>query len=198
MANDIASKLARRDSRKAFRAQNRAYIEAVADAAGTHLNLPETGPGASNACPKARKPRKAKKRRKVPARKRAFNRLKAAAKAHTLARALKRHGGFCEVGILCGGTELAVLAYHVFPAATGNALKYDVRNLLGACARDNGGEYFDRKRGTYERWDAAHKAILGEPLWQQLKSEQGRKQISAVEANEMAERIEGMTAAGLF
>lgn len=127
---------------------------------------------------------------RIPARRRAFDRLKAACKAFILLRAKIRAGSCCEVGVLCGGIEPAVLAYHIFPAATGNALKYDSRNLLGACARCNGAEYFDRKRGTYERWDEVHKKILGGSVWSELKSEQGRRQISTVEANEMADVYE--------
>ena len=91
----------------------------------------------------------------------------------------------CEVGIICGGEYFATLAYHIQPAATGNAVKYDTRNLVGACRSCNGGEYFDRKRGTYDRWEARHKELQGPEVYAAVKSLAGRKQISPAEANEM-------------
>jgi 5-methylcytosine-specific restriction endonuclease McrA len=142
--------------------------------------------------------RKKKARRKPNSRRLAFTRLKLLCKTFTLSRTKKRTGGACEVGVLCGGLDSATLAYHVFPAATGNAIKYDPRNLLGACARCNGGEYFDRKRGTYERWDRRHKSILGEALWNELRESAGRKQIATHEAVLMGDDIKLAIESGNF
>lgn len=192
MPNEIAAKIAKKAARKAFRAQNRAYIEAVADAAGTPLNRPETGPGASNACTKARKPRKAKKRRKVPARKRAFKRLADACRDHVKGRGMARNGGICEIGLSCQGFGLGEVWYHGWPQKGGNGLKYDVRSHFYACSACNMGEYGARMRGD-DRYINRHKELLGVELWRELDGLKGRKQISTVEANEMAERIEHMT-----
>lgn len=138
------------------------------------------------------------KRRKPSARTIAFLRLKNLCKEFVLLRANKRTGGYCEVGLLCGGAEPATLAYHVFPAANGNAIKYDVGNLLGACARDNGAEYFDRKRGTYARWDIVHRLILGDEAWSALKTAAGRMKISTAEAVAMADALQARITAGDF
>lgn len=130
-----------------------------------------------------------KKRRKPSARKQAFARLKASCTLFVLLRAKQRTGGLCEVKVICGGENPATLAYHIQPAATGNAVKYDVRNLVGACSSCNGGEYFDRKRGTYDRWTARHKELQGQEVYELIKALAGRKQISTVEANEMNEAL---------
>lgn len=133
---------------------------------------------------------KRKARKGHNARKRAFLRLKAACKLFVALRAKKRTGGKCEVAVMCCGKERGVLAYHIFPAKWGNGTKYDVRNLLWACMYDNGSEFFDRKRGTYDRWNERHQEILGEDVWSELKGLSGRRQISTVEANAMAEELE--------
>ena len=128
-----------------------------------------------------------KKRRKPSARKAAFARLVAMRNLYIMARNKHRNGGYCEVGVLCGGAVPSELVYHVIPAATGNAVKHDPRNLLGACRRCNGGEYFDRKRGTYARWDDAHARVIGNDILAALKAMAGRAQIQTVAALEMAE-----------
>ena len=130
-----------------------------------------------------------KRRPKPSARKTAFLRLKALVKLFVLLRAKKRSFGLCEVGVLCGGRAPASLPYHVFPAATGNAIKYDPRNILGACPKCNGGEYFDRKRGTYDRWNLRHLEILGPEVMTNLKAMAGRKQIPTREAVSMADAL---------
>lgn len=168
MAN-IASKLAKRQSRKAFRAQNRAYIEAVSGKA-------------------ARK----QKRHKVPARKRAFKRLADACRDHTRQRGIARNGGVCEIGLSCQGFGLGEVWYHGWPQKGGNGLKYEVRSHFYACSACNMGEYGARMRGD-DRYVNRHKQILGLELWKELDGLKGRRQISTVEANQMADRIEHMT-----
>ena len=86
-------------------------------------------------------------RKRVPARKRAFARLKELRDTFVKLRAKYRTGGHCEVGMVCKGRGAIEVVYHVFPAAMGNAIKHDARNLLGSCNSCNGGEYFARKRG---------------------------------------------------
>ncbi len=140
----------------------------------------------------------ARKRKKGPdPRKTAFARLKASCKLFVLLRAKHRTAGMCEVRVLCGGENYAKLAYHIIPAATGNAIKYDDRNLVGACSQCNGGEYFDRKRGTYERWEVRHKELLGE-VHTELKAAAGREQIPTHKAMSMAAEYERKIASGEF
>lgn len=127
-----------------------------------------------------------RKRRKPSARKRAFLELKANRDEFVKLRGKYRTGGRCEVAMPCGGQGNIEVVYHVFPAAMGNAIKHDPRNLLAACSRCNGAEYFARKRGDSERFHARHRAILGESVWTELRDLQGRKQITTAEAREMA------------
>jgi hypothetical protein len=132
-------------------------------------------------------PRKPIKTNKGPStRKRAFARLKANCINFVLLRAKHRTGGFCEVGIVCKGRGPIELWYHVTPQAMGNALKYDDRNILGSCRSCNGGEYFARKRGS-NVYKMRHAEILGAEHFTWLEANQGRKQISTAEANEMAD-----------
>lgn len=137
-----------------------------------------------------------KTRRKPSARKTAFKALKAARDMFVRLRGKHRNGGLCEVAMNCGGASPAEVVYHVFPAAMGNAIKHDHRNLLMACSRCNGAEYFARKRGASEPFHNRHRAILGVTLWNELKAAQGRKQISTAEVREMTDRYNRMTEAG--
>lgn len=142
---------------------------------------------------------RAKKTRRPPSRRKlAFKRLWNACRTFVLLRCKARNGGLCEVALLCGGRALAEVAYHIFAAANGNAIKYDVRNLVGACSRCNGAEYFARKRGNYGAFEARHRTILGDPLYNELNSLKGRKPISTVEAEEMAANVEHLIEQGAW
>lgn len=134
-------------------------------------------------------------RSKPSARKRAFARLKALCHDFAKIRAKRRNGGRCEVAMACRGLGAIEVAYHVFPAAMGNAIKYDPRNILGACASCNGSEYFARKRGD-DAYVVRHASILGEELFKELEALQGRKKISTPEAVEMADEYHRKIAAG--
>lgn len=138
------------------------------------------------------------KRPKAPARKRAFALLKNLCREFVLRRA-KWRNAVCEVGIHCGGAGPIQIPYHVFAAKLGNAIKYDERNILGACSPCNFLEYISRKRGdmaAYKKFDDRHKAILGEAVYNELAALAGRKQISTVEAMEMAQRFKTKIEAG--
>ena len=130
-----------------------------------------------------RKPKQASSRRQ------AFNRLGANCRKYVLLRA-KTRSGHCEVGIACGGFGPIEVWYHITPQAKGNALKYDDRNILGSCNWCNAGEYSARKSpslGSDVIWYARHRQILGSKIFEELQSLQGRRQISTVEANELAD-----------
>ena len=178
-------------ARKARKAEKRVENESLM-ALKTGLEAPPRIEQASDGQIRTPRPRK---RRKPSARKAAFNRLKAACKLYVLLRAKHRTAGMCEIAMSCGGENFATLAYHIIPAATGNAVKYDPRNMVGACSRCNGAEYFDRKRGSYERWDVRHRELLGGVL-DELKALAGRKQILTHEAREMAAEYERKISAG--
>lgn len=130
-----------------------------------------------------RKPKAASLRRQ------AFNRLKAICKEFVLLRAKHRNHNRCEVGIACGGVGDIEVWYHIFPQVKGNAIKYDERNILGSCNSCNAGEYDERKNGG-SIYDQRHLLILGLALFIELKTLQGRRQISTIEANLMADRFE--------
>lgn len=129
-----------------------------------------------------------KKRRKPSARKTAFKRLKDLCKEFVMLRAKRRTGGFCEIAMACQGRGPLEVAYHVTPQAMGNALKYDDRNLLGACNSCNGSEYFARKRGS-SIYRERHAVILG-PVFAELEAAAGRRSISTAEAREMADNFQ--------
>lgn len=152
--------------------------KALAEAVG-HPLPPKTSQDAT---------RSVRKRKRGPsARKRALLRLAELCKTFVLLRCKWTNGSMCEVGVMCGGASPATLAYHIQPAATGNGVKYDDRNLVGACARCNGAEYFDRKRGTYERWTRRHREIQGDEVYELVKALAVRRPISTKEALEMGD-----------
>lgn len=135
--------------------------------------------------------------RRPNARKSAFKRLKSLCSEFVKLRAKHRTGGFCEVAMKCQGRGPIEVAYHVTPQKLGNALKFDARNLLGACSLCNGSEFFARMRGA-TLYRERHAAILGAELFAELERTAGRKQISTVEANEMADAYKAAIEAGEF
>lgn len=135
-----------------------------------------------------------RKPKRTSIRRQAFNRLQAKCKSYVLLRAKIRNENCCELGLDCQGYGFIEVWYHIFPQASGNVLKYDERNILGSCARCNAGEYYSRKKKTdYHYYEDKHQRILGVIVFNELKFTQGRRQISTVEANEMADRFERMT-----
>ena len=137
-----------------------------------------------------------KSNKRTRTRKAVFALLWATCRTFVLLRAKYRTGGYCEVGLACGGAGPIEVAYHVFAAKLGNDIKYDERNLLGACDRCNGSEYFARKRDDHRKFDKRHKEILGEALYNALEGLAGRKQIITAEAIEMTERFKMMIERG--
>jgi hypothetical protein len=131
---------------------------------------------------------KKKKRRAPSSRRQAFDRLKAACVTYVLMRAKDRSDGFCEVGIVCRGQGPAEVWYHVWPQKLGNALKYEVRAILGSCHPCNGGEYFARKRGD-DSYVKRHMEVLG-AAYDDLDALKGSRKIGTAEAVEMARAIE--------
>ena len=175
--------LAKTKARKARRAENKGFQVAVkATASGSRLTQDATlgvkGPLTPRTIVRRR-------RRKPSAKATALKTLKGVRNEFVLLRGKYRTGGRCEVGMVCRGTGAIEVVYHVFPAAMGNAIKHDARNLLAACSSCNGGEYFARKRGASEVYHARHRAILGDALWSELRDLQGRKQLNIVEIREM-------------
>ena len=173
---------ARIASKKAKRAENVAFIAAVGDLNGRTVKA--TG---------GRRPEKAKKRPNP--RKAAFARLKSNRDAFVMLRGKHRTGGRCEVGMVCKGLGDIQVVYHVFPAAMGNVIKHDQRNLLAACHSCNGGEYFARKRGS-DAYLRRHRSILGDALFEELKAAQGRQQIGTKDAIERADEYARMIERG--
>lgn len=171
---------------KAKTAQKRVK-RALRAADNDSIALAATGkaPSCPANAPKARKPKKG-----PSARRRAFLRLAEICQTFVLLRCKWTNGSMCQVGVMCGGNSPATLAYHIQPAATGNGVKYDDRNLVGACTRCNGAEYFDRKRGTYERWTHRHREIQGDAVYELVKALAVRRQISTKEAMEMSQEYE--------
>lgn len=133
-----------------------------------------------------------RKPKAAPLRRQAFNRLKASCKEFVFLRAKRRNHNRCEVGMACGGFGDIEVWYHIFPQAKGNAIKYDERNILGSCSICNAGEYYNRKYGMNDRYALRHQDILGKTLFDELKSLQGRRQISTAELNLMADRFQKM------
>ena len=131
----------------------------------------------------------------------AFKRLWALCRVFASSRAKRRTGGLCEVGIKCCGRAVGLYAYHVFPSAQGNGIRYDVRNLLWACKNCNGAEYWARqmftKREAYAPFEARHRQILG-PLYDVLKALAGRKPMSKADAWEAGNVIKARIEAGKF
>lgn len=131
-----------------------------------------------------------RKPKRISARRQAFNRLESNCRQYILLRAQSRTLGFCEIGITCGGRGDIEVWYHIFPQASGNALKYDARNILGSCCSCNAGEYHSRKKDDYIRYESRHRYILGDLVFQELKATEGRRQIPTVEANQIADLYE--------
>lgn len=154
--------------------------------------------GVQNAQNGPRRPLKVKngqprtKRRKVPARKRAFQRLKAACKGFVFARNADLGAGMCEIALACGGAERADTWYHGWPQKGGNGLKYDPRSHFASCGRCNMGEYGARYRGTPE-YVNRHRQLLGPEMFKTLEALHGRRQIVTAEAVRLAEEIEAAT-----
>lgn len=152
---------------------------------------------------KARRAEKAKalghkkRGKKISARKRAFLRLKQACKTLVARRCILRTGGYCEIGIACGGKELATVWYHGWPQKGGNGLRYDTRSHFASCSFCNFGEFGARYRGSPVYKDR-HKQLLGPDLYAELDSLHGRRQISTAEANEMADKLERQISAGNY
>lgn len=126
-----------------------------------------------------------KRTHKTADRRAVFNRLERNCREFVLLRAEFRGHGFCEVGVACRGFGPIEVWYHIFPQQLGNGTKYDHRAILGSCRACNNGENEARRsKGTL--YVSRHLLILG-PEYDYLEALTGRRQISTVEAAEMAE-----------
>lgn len=129
------------------------------------------------------------KPKRTSSRRHAFNRLRDTCRRFVLLRAKSRNFGFCEVGVACRGYGSIEVWYHILPQASGNALKYDDRNILGSCNGCNAGEYRARKCGN-DLYQKRHEIIIGKAALQELKELEGRQQISTVDLDERADEYE--------
>lgn len=197
-----AARRARSEARKARRAEKRIETAQLAVLGG--VAGPQTAQGGAERsnrrtiAPKSLKSKPTRKRgKKVPARKRAFLRLKAACKAFVFGRNAALNDGMCEIAIPCGGANTANTWYHGWPQKGGNGLKYDVRSHFASCGDCNIGEYGARYRGS-KVYENRHRELLGAALFDELAALHGRRPIKTYEAREMADALEARTAAGAW
>lgn len=77
--------------------------------------------------------------------------------------------GLCRIGEACGGQGPIEVAYHVMPSNDGAMLRYDPRNLVGACRRCNEGERHHRIR-----YLGVHERVLGKEFVERLRELSGQ------------------------
>lgn len=92
------------------------------------------------------------------------------------------HAGLCLVcmakqrlGLLDRAPEPIALAYHILPRGDG-LLHWDLRNIIGACVRCNGGELWSRTKASLrDRYERIHIEIVGDDVYEALKELSGKE-----------------------
>ncbi len=86
------------------------------------------------------------------------------------------HAGLClvckakeKLGLLDRAAQPIGLAYHVFPRAD-MAIRFDLRNVIGACSMCNEGERWSRTRASLrDRYKQIHIEIVGWDVYEELE-----------------------------
>jgi len=76
-----------------------------------------------------------------------------------------------ENGLICRicNTDAGVLAYHIIPQVTGYSARFDPENVVWACKKCNGREYFYRIRGRAHEIRKLHIQLFGAQTVERLE-----------------------------